>query len=64
MVSLADRFIFLRNRVSIGVRKSRKRKPLDELVLREVISSYQACELDAEEAATRLGVSVSTFSAG
>ena len=41
--------------------KGRKRKPMDELVLREVVSSYEARELDAEEAAARLGVSVSTF---
>lgn len=44
-----------------GAYKGRKRKPMDELVLREVVSSYEARELDAEEAAARLGVSVSTF---
>lgn len=44
-----------------GAYKGRKRKPVDELVLRETVARYEARELDAEEAATLLGMSVSTF---
>ena len=44
-----------------GAYHGRKRKPIDELVLRETIASYEAREASAEEAAAQLGISVSTF---
>lgn len=44
-----------------GTYRGRKRKPVDELVLRETISRYESHDLSAEEAAMQLGVSVSTF---
>ena len=41
--------------------KSRRCKPIDELVLLETVARDEAHDLDAEETAMRLGVSASTF---
>ncbi|MFQ9181445.1 MAG: hypothetical protein ACLR3C_17340 [Eggerthella lenta] len=44
-----------------GAYAGRKRKPIDELLLREAVELYEARAIDAEEAAAKLGVSASTF---
>lgn len=51
----------IRAAVERGAYAGRRRKPLDELVLREVFALYEDGRIGAGEAAARLGVSVSTF---
>lgn len=44
-----------------GSYKGRRRKPLDTLILEDVIDQYESGRLDADGAAKRLGVAKSTF---
>lgn len=51
----------VRKAAARGSYKGRKRKPIDALILEEVIDQYESGLLDADDAARRLGIAKSTF---